>query len=201
MPVVRIALQDGAFEAVLLEDGAPNAVANFIMLAERDFYCGLAFHRVIEQFMVQGGDPTGTGRGGPGYRFADEIDAKSLGLDKLTVKELAQKLKQKAPKEPAASLSVKELYEKQGYRYTDGLASTPMRRGVLAMANAGPDTNGSQFFVTQVDCPWLDGKHTVFGVVYKGQEFVDRMQVGAKIERVEVLWKRDHPYKVKRIEE
>ncbi|GMV81189.1 MAG: hypothetical protein AMXMBFR7_23730 [Planctomycetota bacterium] len=201
LPVVVLRLKRGEIWAVLLEDHAPNTVANFIALAERHFYDKLAFHRVIEQFMAQGGDPTGTGLGGPGYRIADEVSAASLGLDKLTVREWAQKLKQKPPKEPAASLTVQALYEKQGYKYREDLSSHPVRRGVLAMANAGPDSNGSQFFVTQVDAAWLDGKHTVFGVVFRGMDVVDTLQAGETLEAVEVVWKRPHAYTVKKIEE
>jgi cyclophilin family peptidyl-prolyl cis-trans isomerase len=100
----------------------PKTVNNFVFLARQGFYDGTIFHRVINDFMVQGGDPTGTGRGGPGYKFSDEFDP-SLRHDKP---------------------------------------------GVLSMANAGPNTNGSQFFLTHVPTPWLDGKHSVFGQVVKG---------------------------------
>ncbi len=103
-------------------DKAPRTVNNFIFLARQGYYDGTIFHRVIKDFMAQGGDPTGTGRGGPGYQFADEFDPK-LRHDKP---------------------------------------------GVLSMANAGPGTNGSQFFITHVPTPWLDGKHSVFGQVTGG---------------------------------
>ena len=106
---------------------APSTVNNFVFLAEQGFYDGTIFHRVIPDFMVQGGDPTGTGRGGPGYRFNDEIDAS---------------LRHDGP-------------------------------GVLSMANAGPNTNGSQFFITHVATPWLDGKHAVFGHVSDGMDVVN----------------------------
>ena len=129
----------------------PLTVANFVGLAEgtlayenRDakrFYDGLTFHRVIDDFMIQGGDPLGTGAGGPGYRFPDEI--------------------------------VPELTH-------DG-------PGVLSMANAGPNTNGSQFFITHVATPWLDGKHTVFGAVVEGQEVVDAVQQGDVIRNLTIL--------------
>ena len=113
--------------AVELFDGeAPNTVENFRKLAEDKFYDGVIFHRVIPDFMIQGGDPTGTGTGGPGYQFEDEFNDHKV------------------------------------------------ERGALAMANAGPNTNGSQFFiVTAGACPWLDGKHTVFGQVTDGMDVVD----------------------------
>jgi cyclophilin family peptidyl-prolyl cis-trans isomerase len=199
LPRARITLARGAIDAVLLEDAAPNTVANFVELAEKKYYEGLTFHRVIEQFMVQGGDPTGTGSGGPGYRFADEICAEALGLDKVTAKEFAQKTGGRPPRPDVADMTLKALYERQGYQYKDGLPSWAMKRGVLAMANAGPNTNGSQFFITHVDCPWLDGKHTVFGVVTKGQELVDSMKPGEKIVKIEVLHKRNHPYHVQKL--
>jgi peptidyl-prolyl cis-trans isomerase B (cyclophilin B) len=109
----------GAITLNLFEDRAPVTVANFVNLAQQDFYSGLSFHRVIEDFMVQGGCPQGTGSGGPGYTFEDEC---------------TPELKHDKP-------------------------------GTLSMANAGPGTNGSQFFITHVPTPWLDGKHTVFGAV------------------------------------
>jgi cyclophilin family peptidyl-prolyl cis-trans isomerase len=118
----RIDTDRGAIEVRLHADKAPRTVNNFVFLARQGFYDGVIFHRVIASFMAQTGDPTGTGRGGPGYQFADEIHPD---------------LKHAGP-------------------------------GVLSMANAGPDTNGSQFFLTHVATPWLDGKHTVFGQVAKG---------------------------------
>ncbi|HPC06412.1 MAG TPA: peptidylprolyl isomerase [Anaerolineaceae bacterium] len=110
----------------LFTDKVPNTVNNFVFLARQGYYDGTIFHRVIADFMAQGGDPTGTGMGGPGYQFADEFD-RSLKHDKP---------------------------------------------GVLSMANAGPDTNGSQFFITHVPTPWLDLKHSVFGQVVKGMDVV-----------------------------
>jgi peptidyl-prolyl cis-trans isomerase B (cyclophilin B) len=115
---------------------APNTVNNFVFLANEKFYDGTKFHRVIADFMVQGGDPTGTGTGGPGYKFADEM--------------------------PAGK------YRKH-------------QRGSLSMANAGPNTNGSQFFITHIVTDWLDGKHTVFGQVLSGQEVVDTIKGGDTI--------------------
>ena len=140
---VRIIMHtsEGTIEATLLATKTPLTVANFLNLAQRGYYAGLSFHRVIPNFMIQGGDPTGTGRGGPGYRFEDEIH-------------------------PAL-------------RHT--------RAGLFSMANAGPGTNGSQFFITHTATPWLDGKHTVFGKVTKGQIVVDTIQQGATIESIEIL--------------
>ncbi|MDR2871845.1 MAG: peptidylprolyl isomerase [Xanthomonadaceae bacterium] len=129
----------GVIKIELYPDKAPLTVANFVNLAKRGFYDGLDFHRVIADFMIQGGCPEGSGRGGPGYRFEDETD--------------------------------------NGVRH---------ERGVLSMANAGPNTNGSQFFVTHVPCPWLDGKHTVFGKVIEGLEVVDSVVQGDKIKSVTI---------------
>jgi peptidyl-prolyl cis-trans isomerase B (cyclophilin B) len=116
----------GAIAIQLFDDDAPKTVANFKKLAGDGFYDGLIFHRVIQDFMIQGGDPTGTGSGGPGYQFEDEFN------------------------------------------------DNKVERGALAMANAGPNTNGSQFFIVTAEaCPWLDGKHTVFGRVTGGMDVVD----------------------------
>jgi cyclophilin family peptidyl-prolyl cis-trans isomerase len=140
----------GAIAVELFDDEAPKTVENFVSLAQKGFYDGVIFHRVIPDFMIQGGDPTGTGSGGPGYTFEDE--------------------------------------------FTDHL----VERGALAMANAGPNTNGSQFFIVTADaCPWLDGKHTVFGRVTGGMDVVnaisaldtdarDRPREDVVIERVEL---------------
>jgi cyclophilin family peptidyl-prolyl cis-trans isomerase len=119
----------GNFTVELFETEVPNTVGNFAKLAEKNFYDGVIFHRVIDGFMIQGGDPTGTGRGGPGYQFADEIHPK-----------------------------LKHTGE-----------------GMLSMANAGPNTNGSQFFITLVPTPHLDGRHTVFGKVSEGIEVVRKI--------------------------
>ena len=121
-------------------DKAPNTVANFEKLATDGFYDGLTFHRVIANFMIQGGCPSGTGTGGPGYQFDDEFD---------------DELRHDGP-------------------------------GVLSMANAGPNTNGSQFFITHVPCPHLDGKHSVFGRVIEGQDVVDSIAQGDVMETVTI---------------
>jgi cyclophilin family peptidyl-prolyl cis-trans isomerase len=116
----------GTIELQLFDEDAPKTVGNFKKLAQDGFYDGVIFHRVIPDFMIQGGDPTGTGSGGPGYQFEDEFNDHKV------------------------------------------------ERGALAMANAGPNTNGSQFFIVTADaCPWLDGKHTVFGKVTSGMDVVD----------------------------
>ena len=129
----------GPIRIELAADKAPLTVANFVNLAKRGFYDGLNFHRVIADFMVQGGCPEGSGRGGPGYRFEDEAN--------------------------------------NGLRH---------ERGVLSMANAGPNTNGSQFFITHVPCGWLDGKHTVFGKVVEGLDVVDAVRQGDLIKSVKI---------------
>jgi cyclophilin family peptidyl-prolyl cis-trans isomerase len=119
----------GAIEIELFDDDAPTTVENFLKLARDGFYDGVIFHRVIPDFMIQGGDPTGTGSGGPGYQFEDEFNDRKV------------------------------------------------ERGALAMANAGPNTNGSQFFIVTADsCPWLDGKHTVFGRVTGGMDVVEAIE-------------------------
>jgi len=171
----------------LFPAAAPKTVANFIKLAESGFYDGIVFHRVIPDFMIQTGDPTGTGTGGPGYTFEDEISAKALGLDKATVadaeeynnvlaKVIMSRLKIQNRDEWAARQkdvqkqfdllkhkTVKELLQLAGYAFNDALPSLPAKKGAVAMANAGPNTNGSQFFINQVDTPHLNGLHTVFG--------------------------------------
>ena len=124
-----------------LEDGkVPKTVENFEKLARQGFYDGLKFHRVIADFMIQTGCPQGTGTGGPGYKFGDELH---------------KELKHDGP-------------------------------GVLSMANSGPNTNGSQFFITHVATPWLDGKHSVFGRVLEGQDVVDSIAQGDKMLKVSV---------------
>jgi cyclophilin family peptidyl-prolyl cis-trans isomerase len=119
----------GNFTIQLFEEQAPKTVDNFVKLAEKDFYNGVIFHRVIDGFMIQGGDPTGTGRGGPGYKFADEFHPQ--------------------------------------LRHTS--------EGILSMANAGPNTNGSQFFITLAPTPHLDNRHAVFGKVVEGLDVVKKI--------------------------
>ena len=137
---VTMTTNRGPIHLRLHDDKTPVTVASFVNLARRGYYDGLSFHRVIADFMVQGGCPEGSGRGGPGYRFEDEFDA-SLRHDKP---------------------------------------------GVLSMANAGPRTNGSQFFITHGATPWLDGKHSVFGAVLDetDQKVVDAIRQDDKIEKV-----------------
>lgn len=129
----------GPIKVELYPEKAPLTVANFVNLAKRGFYNDLNFHRVIPDFMIQGGCPQGTGTGGPGYKFEDETK--------------------------------------------NGVAH---ERGVLSMANAGPNTNGSQFFITHIATNWLDGKHTVFGKVVSGLEVVDAVKQGDKIKSVTI---------------
>ena len=140
MKIATIETPRGTIKLELFADKTPKTVANFEKLAKEGFYDGLTFHRVIADFMIQGGCPLGNGCGGPGYTFEDEF--------------------------------VPELRH-------DG-------PGTLSMANAGPNTNGSQFFITHVACPWLDGKHTVFGKVLEGQDVVDAIRQGDKMLKVTV---------------
>lgn len=214
----------GTVVAELFDDETPATVANFLALAEgekpftdpttnmevkRPFYDGLIFHRVIKGFMIQGGCPLGQGNSGPGYKFKDEINAKSLGLDKamamvgddlnplcaymqrdfmrvvlrpkmeaLGIKaESTMEEKEKAFQavlKEARAMSLQDFYEKLGYLYDVTLPpSHKPTRGSLAMANSGPGTNGSQFFINLGDTPHLTGKHTVFGQVVGGMEVVE----------------------------
>lgn len=130
----------GSIVLDLYPQHAPKTVNNFVFLARQGFYDGVSFHRVISNFMIQGGDPTGTGRGGPGYRFEDEVRGNPLTHE----------------------------------------------TGVISMANAGPNTNGSQFFITHGPQPHLDGKHTVFGKVIQGQDIVNGTRQGDTIESVTI---------------
>jgi len=125
-PTVTIETNHGTIVAEMFEDVAPKTAGNFMELAEKGFYDGVVFHRVIDGFMIQGGDPTGTGRGGPGYTIPDE--------------------------------------------FAPGLAHTEV--GTFSMANAGPNSGGSQFFITLAATPWLDGKHAIFGKVISGLDVV-----------------------------
>jgi peptidyl-prolyl cis-trans isomerase B (cyclophilin B) len=129
MSTATLSTTEGDITVELFDADAPKTVENFRTLAGKGFYDGVIFHRIIKDFMIQGGDPTGTGTGGPGYTFEDEINEHKVV------------------------------------------------RGALAMANAGPGTNGSQFFIVTIDAaPWLDGKHTVFGQVTEGMDVVDRIE-------------------------
>ncbi|HEY7933278.1 MAG TPA: peptidylprolyl isomerase [Solirubrobacteraceae bacterium] len=129
MSTATMQTSEGAITIELFDQDAPKTVENFRKLTSEGFYDGLSFHRVIKDFMIQGGCPQGTGTGGPGYSFEDEINSHKIV------------------------------------------------RGALAMANAGPNTNGSQFFIVTADaCPWLDGKHTVFGEVTDGMDVIEHVQ-------------------------
>jgi peptidyl-prolyl cis-trans isomerase B (cyclophilin B) len=153
----------GNIKLELYPQDAPKTVANFIDLINKGFYNGLTFHRVLADFVIQGGDPKGDGTGGPGYSFEDEINPWSLGLSAETI----------------------QILQTQGYNYRHDLTSHKMTTGALAMANSGPNTNGSQFFiVTTQDQPHLDGKHTVFGKVIEGMGVVLKIQQGDIIKKV-----------------
>lgn len=140
MKVATFDTDKGTIRIELFDDKTPKTVANFEKLVAKKFYDGLVFHRVIPDFMVQGGCPDGRGTGGPGYKFEDEFHPS---------------LKHDGP-------------------------------GVLSMANAGPNTNGSQFFITHVATPWLDGKHSVFGKVIEGQDVVDKIKQGDTMKTVTI---------------
>jgi peptidyl-prolyl cis-trans isomerase B (cyclophilin B) len=138
--IATLTTSRGDIVCELFAKDAPKTVNNFVFLARENFYDGTVFHRVLDNFMIQGGDPTGTGRGGPGYRFEDECKGNP----------------------------------------------NKHKVGTLSMANAGPGTNGSQFFITHVVTDWLDGKHTVFGQVLKGQEVVNAVKQGDKLVKVAI---------------
>jgi len=137
---VKMETDKGVIVLELYPQYAPKTVNNFVFLSKEGYYDGVTFHRVIANFVIQGGDPTGTGRGGPGYQFEDET------------------------------------------------RGNPLRHetGVISMANAGPNTNGSQFFITHSPQPHLDGKHTVFGKVVEGQKVVNAIQQGDRMVQVEI---------------
>jgi cyclophilin family peptidyl-prolyl cis-trans isomerase len=174
----RIATNYGAIVIDLYEEDTPVAVNNFVFLADDGFYSGLKFHRIIEGFIIQGGDPVGDGTGGPGYEFKDEIDADAIGLDDLLVKNANYLIGYYSATQLSnyASDSVKKLYEDvDGYDYTSGFGTHKFKPYVIAMANSGANTNGSQFFITLLDSQTdhLNGKHTVFGEVVDGFNVVD----------------------------
>lgn len=148
---VVVETNKGDIKIKLLPKEAPYTAASFMKLIDKGIYNGLIFHRVMDGFMIQGGDPTGTGSGGPGYKFIDEINPWSLGVDENIIKS----------------------YEADGYKYDKNLTSHKVDAGALAMANSGPNTNGSQFFiVTDKEQTHLNGKHTVFGSVVSGMDIV-----------------------------
>ena len=227
-PKVLIKTSMGEITLELFANEAPKTVANFLGLAEgtkeftdsktkkktkRNYFDGLIFHRVIADFMAQGGCPDGNGRGGPGFSFEDEINAKALGLDKKmawvdtgggkgphqllgirsrqkfqsaimdpVIKKLgikSQKDFEEKKKEVDAELdklTVLDVFVNMGYKYNDTRPSHGMLRGTIAMANSGPNTNGSQFFLNMKDNTYLNGKHTVFGKVLTGMDVIDKMQ-------------------------
>lgn len=173
MHTVILKTSKGDITLELDADAAPKTVTNFVTLAKRGTYELLTFHRVIDDFMIQGGDPLGTGAGGEsiyGSDFEDEINAESYGLHEKTLAEVTDE----PLSEDLRKMTIKQYYETQGYRYNSALESLPMTKGAIAMANRGPNTNGSQFFIIQAKAtPWLEGKHTVFGKVVGGIEVVD----------------------------
>lgn len=186
--VVRVTLKTSLGDIKLALDGsrAPKTVGNFVELAENNFYDGTTWHRVIPDFMIQGGDPfskdqsqrTKHGTGGPGYQFEDEINAQSYGLDKQLLADAVGPAQAAQLPEEAKNMTLQQFYEAQGYRYTTSLESFPMQRGILAMANSGPDSNGSQFFIiTAQSTPPLQGKHTPFGIVEAGMDVVDKISM------------------------
>lgn len=223
-PVVLMKTSQGNIRIELWRDAAPETVKNFIDLAEgnktfkdsktgedvkKPFYDGLTFHRVIKDFMIQGGCPLGTGTGDPGYKFKDEINAKGLGLADLkamgeggaphpwllirdqpsfqrtVLGPVLQKLgitsqeqfqeKLEEIQNTVNALSVLDVYANLGYVFDEKLPAKKPDRGVIAMANSGPNTNGSQFFINVVDTPHLTGKHTVFGKVIEGMDIADKI--------------------------
>ena len=205
---------NGSLILELYSQDAPQTVQNFIDLAQGEkttvsldgkkekkrFYDGLTFHRVIPNFMIQGGCPKGDGTGGPGYKFEDEINAVSLGLDKVSLKEfpsysrylqnavvfsmginsqaeLSERMEEAEKNLNIAKdeFSILEILSRVRYRYNEVVQSKKALKGALAMANSGPDTNGSQFFINQVDTPHLDGLHTVFGQLVSGMDVLEKI--------------------------
>jgi len=174
---VVLKTSEGDITIELDADVAPKTVTNFIQLANEGYYDNLTFHRVIPDFMIQGGDPTDNGTGGRsiyGEKFEDEINADSYGLQDEVLDAVKHNGGEPLPPELEGK-TIKDVYTMQGYIYNDSLQSLPMERGALAMANAGPNTNGSQFFIIQraEGTPWLEGRHTVFGRVTEGMDIVD----------------------------
>ncbi len=237
-PKVLMKTSMGDITIELFELSAPKTVANFLGLAngtkefkdvtsgkmvKRPFYDGLTFHRVIPNFMLQGGCPKGNGMGGPGYNFEDEINAKSLGLDKiravkdgqpaksllirnqqdfrrLVLSPLFKKLgitnqeqltaRKDELQKAVDALTVMDVYVNLGYKYDDSLKSFGNTPGTLAMANSGPNTNGSQFFINLVDNAYLNGKHTVFGKVVSGMDVarkIEALPTGAGAKPVKIV--------------
>ena len=238
-PIVTMVTNHGNVTIELLQKSAPETVKNFIGLAEgtkpfinssgqkvtKPFYDGLIFHRVIKNFMIQGGCPLGTGTGKPGYVFKDEINADSLGLQNAKVFDeekgaheylrvypqqkvlqmIAQPIFEKLGitsqelflekqkefeiehQKAMKTLTLKTLYQGMGYRYDDKLTSFPMKTGFLAMANSGPNTNGSQFYINLKDNRYLDGKHTVFGKVIEGMDVIQKIATVQKDARSKPL--------------
>ena len=146
---INLHTNKGDIEATIFASKVPMTAANYLNLAKKGYYNGITFHRVIPNFMIQGGDPTASGTGGPGYKFGDEF-VPSLKHDKP---------------------------------------------GIFSMANSGPGSNGSQFFITHVPTPHLDGKHSVFGEVTKGQDVVNKIEKGDKITKIDVLDSTDDLFK------
>jgi len=217
----------GDIHVELFPNDAPETVKNFVGLAEgrkefidsktgkklkKPFYDGLIFHRVLAKFMIQGGCPLGKGTGSPGYKFANEINGVSLGLDKQKVVvngqfnrllgrpgglrfmralmapiykklNITNKTEADAQKTEVTAIlkkmSMLDVYKNMGYVFNTTRQSHAPKRGSLAMANAGPNSNGSQFFINVIDTPWLTGKHTVFGQVIKGMDIVDKISKAA----------------------
>ena len=221
-PLILLQTSRGDMVFELFPEAAPLTIENFLGLAEgskayqdsrsrqqltRPFYDGLVFHRIVEGFLIQGGSPSGNAIGGPGFVMQEEINARSLGLDRMLVVDSngmpnpvlglqstedfrtrvleplylnmgitdAQELSARVAEihQRLTTLTVQQLYELQGYRYTERVRSRPMLSGSLAMANHGPGSSGSQFFITLTDADWLNGRYTVFGRLRAGQAVLD----------------------------
>ena len=172
MITVTMETEKGDIILELDKNAAPKTVENFLKLSQEGFYDGTKFHRVEENFVIQGGDPlskdddpNNDGTGGPGYAFEDEINPKSIGVDEETITQL----------------------EAIGYKYNYNLKSLPNKVGAISMANSGPDTNGSQFFIiTTEDQLHLNGRHTVFGNVVSGMDVVRQIKQGDAIKKITI---------------